>query len=436
MFPSGSSLAFPASLSSILGHAHRDHSEKEVTPVRRKLECCAKFGHSTPMDVTLVTLDRPAGQTSPKKPTRLQQLLRINRVSPVLSDLFMASLPPVQQVWLQKRRGDHTKSIELNTQAPIPALEPGHVLVRVRAVALNPLGVKTMSTIPSFARKFPTMLENDLCGEILNPNDSEFQIGDEVFGMSTFEDCLKKGRGALGQYILVKTENLAHKPKNITADEAAGITLAGLTAYQGLVDQCKITAGQRLFINGGNSTVGRFAIQIAKNLGAYVVTSCSGENALKVKSFGADEIIDYKRVDLPSYLVKNYTSNPFDAIYDVVGNILNFFPRSAPVLNPKGLFLTISIDLPKGLGSKMRFLFLLFNVAVRPTWLGGVNRKWKFVTTKSNKTQLNTLAKLASEEKLRVDVDSTYGFDQAGLFAAFDRMKTNKACGKIVVHVP
>jgi NADPH:quinone reductase-like Zn-dependent oxidoreductase len=100
---------------------------------------------------------------------------------------------------------------------------------------------------------------------------------------------LKTGQGALAQYSRVHADQLTHKPENIDFIHAAGISLAAMTAYQGL-ELAKIKEGQAIFVNGGSSSVGSLAIQIAKATGCKVVSSCSAANVELVKSLGADEV--------------------------------------------------------------------------------------------------------------------------------------------------
>jgi NADPH:quinone reductase-like Zn-dependent oxidoreductase len=109
------------------------------------------------------------------------------------------------------------------------------------------------------------------------------------------------------------------KPKNISFSEAAGVGLAGLTAWQSLVDSGKIQAGQRVLINGTTGGVGIFAVQIAKAKGCHVVATCSGEKADFVKQLGADETVDYKQGDLVQTLSQTYGTEDkrFDVVFDV-----------------------------------------------------------------------------------------------------------------------
>lgn len=101
---------------------------------------------------------------------------------------------------------------------------------------------------------------------------------------------LSSGQGALTQYTRVPAINLVPRPVHITPTQAAGFSLAGQTAYQALVELAKLEEGQSVFINGGSTAVGAFAIQIAKAKGAHVTASASAKNEEYVRSLGADEV--------------------------------------------------------------------------------------------------------------------------------------------------
>lgn len=164
-----------------------------------------------------------------------------------------------------------------------------------------------MSTLPNFIARRPHVAEHDFAGVIVDPNGSHFQKGDEVFGwlpartcfsclfVALYPDCHREattfstGQGALAQYTRVHPDQLALKPRNIDFINAAGISLVALTAYQGL-RLAKVEAGKTVFINGGSSSVGSMAVQMAKAQGCKVVSSCSTPNVELVKRLGADEV--------------------------------------------------------------------------------------------------------------------------------------------------
>ena len=146
-----------------------------------------------------------------------------------------------------------------------------------------------MAMFPNFMARRPHVAEHDLAGVIVNANGTQFAAGDHVFGLIPFEVTQKSGQGALAQYAIVPSTFLVPQPTNITSVEAAGLAVVGLTAYQGLRD-AKLESGQTIFINGGSSGVGAFAIQIAKAKGYRVVASASSGNEALVRSLGADEV--------------------------------------------------------------------------------------------------------------------------------------------------
>lgn len=127
---------------------------------------------------------------------------------------------------------------------------------------------------------------------------------------------LKTRQGALQQYAKLPASHLVLRPSDITPTEASGIALAGETAWQALFNVGKLEAGQTVFINGGSSTVGAFAIQFAKAKGATVITSASSKNEAFVRGLGADEFFDYTKEPLYEYLEKNPPSTKYHLFLD------------------------------------------------------------------------------------------------------------------------
>ena len=180
-----------------------------------------------------------------------------------------------------------------------PTVDRDQVLVRVRAASVNPADWHFMRGEPYIARlqaglRTPkaVVLGCDLAGtvEAAGASVQGLEPGDEVFG-SPF----MRGFGAFAELAVVPAEVLAHKPADLSFAEAAAMPLAGLTALQGLRDQAKVEAGQRVLIVGASGGVGTFAVQIAKASGAEVTGVCSPANVDLVRSLGADRVIDYTR---------------------------------------------------------------------------------------------------------------------------------------------
>jgi NADPH:quinone reductase-like Zn-dependent oxidoreductase len=195
-----------------------------------------------------------------------------------------------------------------------PTVGDGEVLIRVRAAGVNPADWAIMSGLPYVARpvyglrrpKVPVR-GSDVAGvvEAVGTKVTRFRVGDEVFGWCA---------GSFADYAVAKESSLAPKPGNLTFEQAAAVPMAGLVALQALCKHGKVSAGQRVLINGASGGIGTFAVQIAKALGAVVTGVCSTRNLPLVRSLGADRVIDYT--------VEDFTQlgERYDFILDNVGN--------------------------------------------------------------------------------------------------------------------
>ena len=138
---------------------------------------------------------------------------------------------------------------------------------------------------------FKRIAENEFAGEVVDPNgDPRFKVGDQVFGAIPVPHSLKTGQGALAQYAYVPTKTTTHRPQSIPPNEASGISIVAITAYTALYRMGKLEAGQRIFINGGTTSVGLYAIQFAKAIGCQVYVSASGKNETFLRNLGVDEV--------------------------------------------------------------------------------------------------------------------------------------------------
>lgn len=133
--------------------------------------------------------------------------------------------------------------------------------------------------------------ESDFSGEIVDPNGCDrFNVGDQVFGTISSRVSLRTGHGALAQYTFGPAETIVHRPDAIPVNEASGITIVAVTAYRALFDIGKLQPGQKIFINGGSTSVGIYAIQLAKAIGCEVHASASSKNGDFLKSLGVDKV--------------------------------------------------------------------------------------------------------------------------------------------------
>ena len=202
--------------------------------------------------------------------------------------------------------------LELREIDPPPLTDDG-VLVHVRAASVNPFDWHMLTGTPYLARlqaglRKPKsqVLGVDFAGtvEAVGKDVTAFQPGDDVYG--------GKG-GAFGEYVCVR-KSVAHKPANLSFEEAAAVPMAAITALQALRDKGRVQAGQKVLVNGASGGVGTFAVQLAKSFGAEVTGVCSTRNVETVRSLGADHVIDYTNEDFTR------SGGSFDVLVDVAGN--------------------------------------------------------------------------------------------------------------------
>src|SRR5918995_3825813 len=177
-----------------------------------------------------------------------------------------------------------------------PEIADDEVLVRVHAAGVDRGVWHIMTGLPypirlaGYGLRAPKnpVVGSDMAGvvEAVGKNVTRFQPGDEVFGI---------GRGSYAEYVCAREDKLAHKPANLTFEQAGVVAIMGSTAVQALRDQGKVRPGQEVLIIGASGGVGTYAVQIAKAFGAHVTAVCSTKKVEMVRSIGADHVIDYTR---------------------------------------------------------------------------------------------------------------------------------------------
>jgi NADPH:quinone reductase-like Zn-dependent oxidoreductase len=207
---------------------------------------------------------------------------------------------------------------------PDPSPGPGQVVVDVAAASINAADWKVRAGEYKQAN-FPLILGRDFSGTVsaLGAGVTDLRIGDAVFGV------LETGRdGTYCEKIAIGGAIVAKKPAALSHVDAAAIALTGLTAVCAIEDCLKLKSGETILVQGGAGGVASFAIQLAKHLGARVITTASAANAAYLRGLGADEVIDYNATDFTK-AVKNV-----DAVFDTVGG--DVATRSFAVLRPGG----------------------------------------------------------------------------------------------------
>ncbi|KZV65700.1 NAD-P-binding protein [Peniophora sp. CONT] len=342
------------------------------------------------------------------------------------------SVPTTQHAWICTGRGTPDTVLRLEKNYPVPSqLQKGAVLIKVKTAALNPVGHKMMGVAP-LASLRPTIPEYELAGTIVDGNATHFSHGDEIVAHINVSLAHKTKQGALAEYVWTDANNCVIRPANITPTQAAGVPLAGQTAWQGLFEIGGLQDGRTVFINGGSTAVGSFAIQWAKARGCRVVASASAKNEKYVRDLGADEFFDYTKEDLATQLIKNPPGTKYHVFFECVGLVNpDLFLKSKAYLAPNGIFVTVGPQ-PDGLGDFAQ-LFRLLTGLLTPTLLGGVKSKWRFVGVKTKKEDMQAMFDLLAEGKARPLVDSVYSMEDA--LKAYERLMTKRATGKVVVKV-
>ncbi len=320
---------------------------------------------------------------------------------------------------VRRRWGRPGDVVEL---AELPKPEPAddEVLVRVRAASVNRgdyyavggAGVLMRPLIGGFWRPKNERLGGDFAGiaEAVGKDVTDVQPGDEVYGVRT---------GAFAEYVCAKNA-VARKPANLSFEEAAAVPVGALTALQAVRDRGQLRPGQRVLVNGASGSVGSFAVQVAKALGAAHVTAvCSTRNVERARAFGADHVIDYTREDY------TLSGERCDLIVDIAGN--RSWRQNRRVLFPDGALVVVGMPTGNHLTGPLPRLARTF-LAARM-----LRRNLKFFVCKPNKPNLQTLRELIEAGKLMPAIDRVYSF--AEIQDALATMGEGHVQGKLVVRI-
>ena len=315
------------------------------------------------------------------------------------------------------------------SEVPDPEMREDDVLIEIHAAGVNPLDSKIRDGAFKLflPYRLPLILGNELAGVVVRVGSSvrRFKPGDEVYARPD-----KNRIGTFAEFIAVREDDLAIKPKSLTMEEAASIPLVGLTAWQALIEKAKLRKGQKVLIHAGSGGVGTFAIQLAKHVGAIVATTTSTANVDLVKRLGADIVIDYKK-------------DRFEEILrdcDVVLNSLDgeTLKKSLRVLKPGGKLISISgppdPEFAKdfGLNRMLELVMRLLSFQIRRQ-AKRHQISYSFLFMKASGDQLRKISSLIETGTVRPVLDRVLPFDSTKEAMAY--VETGRAKGKVVVRV-
>ncbi|KAL8658778.1 MAG: hypothetical protein Q9202_007433 [Teloschistes flavicans] len=335
-----------------------------------------------------------------------------------------ASTPSTMRAWQYSSvKGGLEKNLKINSSAPLPTPKSDQHLVKITAVALNPVDYKVAEFpgVTQFVISKPATPGIDFAGSIVKPaTGSSLKPGQLVFGAA---GTTPFAGGALREYSVVADKAITPLPDNLNIIDAATIAIGGLTAYQSIAPHVK--EGDKIFINGGSGGVGVFTIQIAKALGCHVTTACSTANVELCKSLGADRVVDYKKENVVDALAAS--DEKFDFAVDNVGSQKDIAWRSHEYLKPAAMLVLV------GASPTLAGVAGTLKMKLQPAFLGGLKRKVVSLFADPKAEELKKIGDWMAEGKVKAVIDSEFSFEEAP--QAFEKLKTGRAKGKIVIDV-
>lgn len=290
-----------------------------------------------------------------------------------------------------------------------PEPDEGEMLVKIEAAGVNPVDAAVARGMlkDAIPTEFPAIPGWDVGGTVVENGFSarRFKEGDEVYAYARRPTVSK---GTFAEYVALPESYLAKRPKNISMEEAGGIPLVGLTAYQAIFDAGSLSEGQTLLILGASGGVGTLAIQLAKSVGATVIGVASKKNHEYMKSLGADETIDYSDGDVGKQ-VSELTGGSIDLLFHCSRGDSLSECMVAGVVKDGGKVVSITKSKPED------------------DW----NVAYEYVFVEPNSSQLNHMAKLAENGKLKVPSTKTYSLDETA--QALKDVETLHNRGKLII---
>lgn len=310
-----------------------------------------------------------------------------------------------------KEYGDRSKLIYGSIEKPNVC--EGEVLVRIKAAGVNPVDVKIREGLlkKRMPNILPITLGWDLAGIVVDTGHSarRFSPGDEVYA---YARRMNIQHGTYAEYISLPESYIAHKPSNISFEEAAAVPLAGLTAFESLVEKGKLVKNQKLLIIGASGGVGSFAVQFGKVLNATVYAVAGPKRAEYLKSIGADYVLDYSKGDWVKEF-KELLPDGADLVYDCLGK--DGTTKAYECTRKGGTMVSILTQPSEEWMKKY-----------------GITHKYLFV--EPNVKHLDKIRDWIEKKKVKVNIEKIFDLKDAA--KAHELIELGHTQGKIVLRIP
>ncbi|XP_050220234.1 uncharacterized protein LOC126670524 [Mercurialis annua] len=321
--------------------------------------------------------------------------------------------------------------LELRHDVEVPQLKSNEVLVRTRAVSVNPLDTRMRSGYGRsiFEPLLPLILGRDISGEVaaIGTSVQSLSVGQEVFG-ALHPTAV---RGTYTDYAILSKDELTQKPSSISHVEASAIPFAALTAWRALKSTARINEGQRLLVVGGGGAVGFAAIQLAVAVGCHVTSTCGSESIDRIIKAGAEQAVDYIAED-----VEVAIKGKFDAVLDTIGVAetertgINFLKRGGHYMTLQGEAASLADRYGIALGLPIATAVLL-KKQIQYRYSHGIEYWWNFMRADSD--GLDEIRRLSEAGKLKIPVEKT--FPLAQVREAHEAKEKKLILGKVVLEI-
>jgi NADPH2:quinone reductase len=298
----------------------------------------------------------------------------------------------------------------------VPAVGPRQVRVRVHATAINPLDYQIRRGDYAAQVPLPAIIGHDISGvvEEVGSHVSEFAVGEAVY----YTPRIFGGAGSYAEQHVADVELVGRKPANLSHLEAASLTLVGGTVWEALVMRAQLAVGETVLIHGGAGGVGTIAIQVAKAIGARVITTARAQNHAFVRALGADEVIDHTCADYVAAVAALTSGQGVHVVFDTIGG--DTLAKSPRVLADFGRVVSI-VDIPEPQN-------------LMDAW--GKNAAYHFVFTRQNRGKLDALTNLVERGLVKPVVGATLPLARIGeAHALLEDGSARGLRGKVTIDV-